>query len=73
MALHFPLKVNGASIGGVYIQRQGAVTPGQPSEYLVEVIYPLGTTRRTTVLHNYEDGALVLIRKALEALEEAPA
>jgi hypothetical protein len=63
--------VNGETIGTVYIQRLDEVVPGQPSRYLVEVEYK-GELRKTEVEHDYDDGALVLISKALAAVNTQP-
>lgn len=41
--------------------------PGRPSRYKVEVEYK-GELKRTEVLHEYDDGALILIAKALDAI-----
>lgn len=67
MALHFPIMINGETIGRAHIRRQHPVVPGEPSEYAVQVDYPLGTTSHATVYHLYEDGALALIASAMLA------
>lgn len=68
MALHFNVLVNGERIGFVYIRRHGLVNVCAGSTYECEVEYPTGVTRRAIVTHNYDDGALVLIQKALAAV-----
>lgn len=70
MALHFPILVNGQPIGSVYIRRLHELVPGEASNYTVETNYPIGEVRTTTVLHDYDDGALVLIQKALAEIIE---
>ena len=70
--LHFSIFVNNAPIGNVYIRRQHELIPGQASKYEVNVDYD-GKTSRVTVYHHYDDGALVLIAKALEAVNETRA
>lgn len=68
--LHFPILVNGRPIGYVKIRRLHALVQGQPSEYEVNVEYPMHEGHPTTrVLHDYDDGALVLIQKALANVE----
>ena len=65
--LHFPILVNNSSIGNVFITRQHDLIPGEPSEY--KVLVDLNdNTFHVRVSHRYEDGALVLITKALAAV-----
>lgn len=68
MALHFELKVNGESIGVVYVQRL-TLAPGL-CRYRVEAEHPLGEVRMVEVEHEYDEGALVLVAKALLAIVE---
>lgn len=71
MALHFDIKVNGDRIGAVVIiRRNRVVVPGEESTYTVEVEYPPGELHRTEITHDYDDGALVLLNKALSAIIE---
>lgn len=70
MALHATLMVNNQPVGIIYIQRLNRdVVPGEPSLYDVQIRYPVGVEHSARVEHLYEDGALVLIRKALEAVD----
>jgi len=78
MSLHFPILINGAAIGNVVITRQHDLIPGQSSTYAVRVRVDrqppaeVGSdTYEVTVQHLYEDGALVLIQKALAAVTRA--
>lgn len=64
MALHFPILVNDNPIGNVVITRQHDLIPGQSSTYKVTANL-VNETYDVTVQHLYEDGALVLIQKAL--------
>lgn len=74
MALHFTLRINGAPIGYVAIRRLDAVVvhaARRPNTYEVRWFDETGggLVRETRVKHTYADGALVLVRKALQALE----
>lgn len=71
MALHFGLMVNGRTIGTVVIQRQEPVVlDDEPNTYHVRtVMYREKEFREAMVEHYYRDGALTLIRKALQAIE----
>lgn len=66
MALHFPVLVNGHMVGYVNIQRIAELAGGW-MRYDVQVDYPIGVVARATVVHFYDDGATVLIIKALQA------
>lgn len=70
MSLHFLIEVNGKAIGAVMIQRRHPLVDGEPSEYGVVAECPIGEVLQATVMHHYDDGALVLIRKALVAITE---
>lgn len=69
MALHFWLRVNGNAIGLVYIQRLEEVGPDGLARYTATVRYR-EQERTIELVHAYVDGALVLVRKALQAIEE---
>lgn len=66
--LHFIIKVNADVIGTVYIQRLNG-GPGEWCLYNVIVEQPPGVVTTVEMSHHYDDGALVLIRKAIEAAE----
>ena len=67
--LHFPILVNNSPIGNVFIRRQHDLTPDRWSQYTVKV--DINDERyEVTVRHCYDDGALVLISKALEAIAQ---
>jgi hypothetical protein len=69
MALHFVLKLNGQPIGYFNARRKEHLTNGeQVSTYEIAVSHNQ-TERRFEVKHRYNDGALVLVRKALAAME----
>lgn len=68
--LHFEILINQTMIGEVHIQRLHAVPPDGLCMYQVTTIHN-GILRQSHVEHNYHDGALVLIRKALTAVETA--
>lgn len=70
MALHFRLMVNHDIVGQVYIQRTEKLD-GRSTAYTYRVgVDYRGEHRSTEVTHYYQDGALVLVRKALQAIEE---
>lgn len=78
MALHFPLMINGHSIGSFTAVRiAGGTGIDDMNTYEVEVRQhplggavhaPYGETRSFTVEHRYGDGSWALVRKALEQL-----
>ncbi|MCW2092832.1 UNVERIFIED_ORG: hypothetical protein M2328_006112 [Rhodococcus erythropolis] len=79
MALHFPLMINGHTIGHfAAVRKSGGMDPDDMNTYEVEVrkhplggaVYaPYGETRSFSVEHRYGDGAWALVRKALENIE----
>lgn len=73
MALHFPILVNGRTIGYVEIMRLDELVDGRPSRYQVTVEYPLGVRREAGVTHLYDRGALSLIITALRGIEASEA
>lgn len=70
MALHFEIKVNRDWIGEVEIRRLGSVGLDGIGTYTVSVVYK-GRMHHAEIKHRYDDGAIILIRKALAAVEAA--
>ena len=69
IVLHMILRVNGAAIGTIEIRRlEPLTTDGSEYRYEVETLYR-SRRSKTRFRHMYADGALVCVRKALEALE----
>lgn len=68
MALHFEIKVNHKWIGEVEIRRLGSVDLDGIGTYEVSVVYK-GKLHKAVVKHRYDDGAIILIRKALLLVE----
>lgn len=69
MVLWAQVNANNELVASIAIRR---TTPGKPrsddvNEYETEVVFN-GRVSQTVVEHRYGDGALVLMRKALEAL-----
>lgn len=79
MALHFPLMINGHTIGHfTAVRKSGGMDPDDINTYEVEVQeYSPGYDRmlpgwqfpvkKIEVQHRYGDGAWALVRKAMEA------
>lgn len=70
MALHFEILVNFQGIGRVQIRRmEDRVSGAGPLMYEVHVEFPMFTDPQVAYcLHDYHDGALVLIGKAMRAV-----
>lgn len=69
MALWFDLRVGSLRIGFVEIRRtERRMVTHRPMRYVGEIEHK-GILRRVHVQHYYDDGALVLLRKVLNALE----
>lgn len=69
MALHFPLLVNGDRIGSFYaVRTAGWQNHTASALYRVTLGFD-GRTRVVEVEHSPADGAWVLLRKSIEAME----
>lgn len=69
MALHFDILANGKRIGYFVAQRQEVLVPRNGScHYNVSIVYNEVKYHADSVKHNYNDGALVLVFRALGAV-----
>jgi len=68
MALHGTIRVNGEAVVDWVAQRVADGIAGQPNTYLCSVVVDgqdLDEVAPFTVLHDYDDGALLLAMKVL--------